>query len=487
MSHRIPRMLSNTRVLLVHQILLSSYFCPARFMTEVQAATIDAGLLGDDLLVQAKTGTGKTLGFLLPAIENIAKGKRKGVSLIIIAPTRELAQQIATEANPIAQNHHLTVKSIFGGTKVEAGSSYVRKLKADHFDILVATPGRLLRFLDEGVLNEKVKDLKVMVWDECDRLLDQGFKKDLDRIMAYMPSRHLSPRQMLFFSATLSPEVKNLAAAHLSRKHRFISTIQEDDIGTHHHVPQTVIIAPFSHHIPMLLSLIKPNMKAIVFLPTARQVALATRILEPIRGLPPRWELHSRISTSRRNQSTDEFRQAKAGILLASDVVARGVDFPGVHLVIQLGLPQAPEQYVHRLGRTARAGADGSGILVVSPEEEPFLELKAMKELPLKRESAPDLEKEIKAVNAAATLVPEEPKAQAYRAWMGYYNGHMKVMKWSKEDLVKQAFTYMKTCASWTDELPPTIESRVLGKMGLKGVPGLNIVKSAPPGRPAAS
>lgn len=446
------------------------------FLSDVQAATLDLALAGNDLLVQAKTGTGKTIAFLLPAIERLLKAPvntRRGVSILVLSPTRELALQIQKEAETLLAHHTFSVQHAIGGTNQTAE---LKRLINSPCDILVATPGRLLDHLRSSSLPDRLSELKTIVYDEADRLLDQGFKPALDAISGFLPPRHT--RQALLFSATVSKEIKAVAAGALRPGYSFVSTLLEDETNTHEHVEQTYIITPQANFISTAVSIIQQDMlahpgssKCMVFFPTARQVGFARELLSQLDGLPPILEIHSRKSQPARIKAADAFKVAKSAVLLSSDVAARGMDFPGVTLVLQVGLPANSDQYIHRLGRTARAGAAGRGILLLSSPEKFFLGTPGMRDIPLTPAPVPP-----SSIPLSLENVAREMKEQAYRAWLGYYNGYSKAMGMSKQELVEAASEYAVEALGWTKgELPPGLEPRAVGMMGLKGVKGLNI------------
>ncbi|KAF9552973.1 DEAD-domain-containing protein [Agrocybe pediades] len=453
------------------------------FMSDVQAATLDLALSGKDLLVQAKTGTGKTIAFLLPAIERLLKAPRhNGISILVLAPTRELALQIEKEAEMLLQHHPFKVQHAIGGTKYNTESNRILRSPCD---ILIATPGRLLDHLRSPGLKEKLSGLRTIVYDEADRLLDAGFSKDLDQIINFLPPRNT--RQALLFSATVSEEIKKVAAGALRPGYSFVSTLLEDEVNTHEHVEQTYIITSQQNFMQATIDVLMQDLKkhssqnistskCMVFFPTARQVAFATELLSQIPGLPPILEIHSRKSQPARIKAATAFKDARSAVLLSSDVAARGVDFPGVTLVLQVGLPANSEQYIHRLGRTARAGAAGRGIMILSPEEQFFLSNREVAEFGLKADTPPPTHTPIA---QAIARVSSETKAQAYRAFLGYYNGYTKPMKMTKAMLVQWAWEYAKGALGWPESGPPTLESRTVGKMGLKGVPGIAIDNQA--------
>ncbi|CAK5275338.1 unnamed protein product [Mycena citricolor] len=471
------------------------------FMSDVQAATLDAGLSGIDLLVQAKTGTGKTLAFLLPSVERLAKmelAPRK-ISMLVLSPTRELALQIEAEAKTLIANHSFDVKHAIGGTNMNATG---KRIMESPPRILIATPGRLIDHLENtGNFSHLFSDLRVIVYDEADRLLDQGFRRELDKIQSFLPNRSKVPRQALLFSATVSEEIKQVAKGALVANYQFLSTLRADEVNTHEHVPQQLFTTPFAQHVAATLGFLKQDQqvnpgasKAMVFLPTARSTSFFYEALSqlPSEKLPPLFQIHSRMSQSARIKAADQFKNAKQGVLFSSDVTARGMDFPGVSLVIQAGVPSNAEQYIHRLGRTARAGASGRGLLILDSAEEFFLRNKTISELGIKpvasspspdspyHVSPADLAQLSATVSRGLLQVSDDVKAQTYRAWMGYYMGSAKSLRWSKEELVQRANAFVYEGLGWSGPELPTIERKTVGMMNLKGVPGLNIVASEP-------
>lgn len=233
----------------------------------------------------------------------------------------------------------------------------------------------------------------------------------------------------------------------------------------------------------------------IVFLPTARAAALFHDVFDKV-GAFPVWEIHSRLSQSKRTNTTEAFRQAQKGVLFSSDVTARGIDIKGITAVIQAGAPMNAEQCesellpprimptvlmrdIHRLGRTARAGAEGHGVLILSDFESFFLKDKIMQSLtlhPFTLSSTSELDNLRSKINKAMDQVPEEAKSQAYGAWLGYYKAYLKSIRWSASDLV-QAANYYSSVVLRYGSTPPGLLAKTVGKMGLKGTPGLRIVK----------
>ncbi|KUI63738.1 hypothetical protein VM1G_10506 [Cytospora mali] len=444
------------------------------FMTPVQAATLPATLSGADVLAQAKTGTGKTLAFLLPVINNLVTKKKpgsRGTSLLVISPTRELAMQIATEATTLLQRFPgYKVCTAIGGTNPRAEA---KRILAG-CDILIATPGRLQDHLtqEDGTIRANMQRLQALVLDECDRLLDMGFLKDLKRIVALLAEKAITRRQGMLFSATIAPHVAEFASLVCSKGYKFISTIPKGEAQTHDRVPQQKIIVPeFSDVAAGLIGTLRSELnrvgpasfKAIVFAPTAAIVDFYADIMEHFQDLPKVRTLHSRMTQSKRSKLTDEYRQAKSGILVATDVVARGMDFPGVTNVIQAGVPMDRESYIHRLGRTARAGANGRGTIILTKAEQgfPATVLKGIDLL----EAPADL-KVRDAVFIAAKQLGADRHKKVYQAWLGYYKDQVKHTKWNAEALVEQAEKY--AINGLGAPAAPLLDKKTIGKMGLK-------------------
>ncbi|KAG0143812.1 hypothetical protein CROQUDRAFT_660791 [Cronartium quercuum f. sp. fusiforme G11] len=457
---------------------------PFETMSEIQAATLDAVLSGQDVLAQAKTGTGKTLAFLVPAVERLRNLKPsppdQQISVLIISPTRELAAQIANECQPLLAGTSLGVQCVVGGTNIR---TEVNKLRNQRCDVLVATPGRLKDHLTNNNLGKQFGRLQFFILDEADRLLDMGFKPDIDQILRSLPERSSVPRQSMLFSATIPPEVLKVKNAVLLPQHAHISTLKAEDINAHLHVPQTFVIAHLHDHLAALLEIINqdiadhgPSSKPMVFFPTARATGLGAEVLKCcLKGKMPVFELHSRINQNIRTKTAKQFKDCQKGVLVTSDVSGRGVDYPNVTTVVQVGLPMTAEDYVHRLGRTARGGATGKGIIILAPFEEGFLNQGQMRTMPLKPH--PSLALDHAETHAALDQIDQKEKDQAYQAWLGYYKGRMKLCGFSPERLVQVANDYVREGLRYQSELMPGLLAKTVGMMGLKGVPGLRIVK----------
>ena len=455
------------------------------FMTPVQERVL-TGLphWREDCLVQAKTGTGKTLAFLLPALHTLLKNPSpppKGqVSILIITPTRELAQQIAKACDELTSQlaKPLECHIAVGGT---ARASALSRFKTGAPSVLVATPGRLKDYLSEAPTAQKLSSIQTLVLDEADTMLESGFLADVKHILKLIPPKSAGWQGMCF-SATVPPKVKDVVNVVLKSGYTNISTIEKNEAPTHERVPQYHVLIPsvaetFTTMSSLLQFEIQKNSKIIVFGVTANMVALfAAAFSKGLTSLNV-FEIHSRLSQSARTRTTAQFKEADAGILFASDVIGRGMDFPNVDLVIQVGLPSNGEQYVHRVGRTARAGNDGSAIIILTQGESFFL--RNNRHLPIQPHPQTD------AINAGAAscadavtevmyTIDEQVKQRAYSSYIGFFagSGLMKQLRLDKSGLVQMA-NEMAIKAMGCPE-PPPMDKKVIGKMGLKGVPGFN-------------
>jgi ATP-dependent RNA helicase MSS116 len=438
--------------------------------------------LSSDCLVQAKTGTGKTAAFLLPAIQNLLDGNRPArgkVGILVICPTRELALQIAKECEGITAclPQKMECHTAFGGTKRD---QMLAKMKNGDPTIVVATPGRLDDILGEEHVRDKFDSLKTFVLDEADRMLDIGFAPAINSILRRLPPKS-DGWQGMCFSATFPEKVNDIVQRVLFPGYISLSTIDANEAPTIDRVPQFSITVPAAHDtFAALLALIEAeynqnptDFKAIVFGTTANGVGVMYDMYKNALPQFKIFELHSRMTQTRRTSTTNEFKAASSGILFASDVVGRGMDFPNVGLVIQVGLPSSTEQYVHRVGRTARAGKDGRSVILLFNNEAFFVKTNPTLPInPYPADITANLEPFKKRVEQAFTYVEEEAKAKAYVAFLGFNKTFLKKLKMDSKELVRTSNEY--AMAMGCPELP-LIEKKTVGKMGLKGVPGLRI------------
>jgi len=332
--------------------------------TPIQLAAIPVLLEGHDLLGIAQTGTGKTAAFSLPLLQNLAKHHVRLESCapraLILTPTRELAIQI--HENIVAYGKHLKLKHtvIFGGV---GQNPQVRALQAG-VDILIATPGRLLDLFQQKFL--RLDRAEVFVLDEADRMLDMGFMQDIKRILPLLPKK----RHNLFFSATMPPEIAKLANSILVNPKKVEVT---PAATTAEKVAQKVLFVEKKDKIDLLIHLLNDNTlyKVLVFV---QMKYGANRVVDRLvkAGISAAG-IHGDKSQSARQRALEDFKNEKVRVLVATDIAARGIDIDGITHVINLELPHMPESYVHRIGRTARAGASGESISFCTAEERSFL------------------------------------------------------------------------------------------------------------------
>ena len=337
--------------------------------TPIQAQAIPPVLEGRDLLGIAQTGTGKTAAFMLPSIDRLRNAENqtpfKSCRMLVLAPTRELAGQIAQSAKDYGALAGLKVQSIVGGTSVNKDRNKLHR----GTDILVATPGRLLDLIDQKAFG--LTGLEILVLDEADQMLDLGFIHALRRINQLAPKE----RQTLFFSATMPKQIKELVSQYCrnpaqvsvtpesttaERIDQYLFMVQQDE-------KQTLLemILKGRHPVPGEFE------RVLVFTRTKHGADRVVKKLGQI-GVAAN-AIHGNKSQPQRERALSEFKSGKTPVLVATDVAARGIDIPGVSHVLNYELPNVPEQYVHRIGRTARAGADGIAIAFCAEDERAYL------------------------------------------------------------------------------------------------------------------
>lgn len=323
--------------------------------TPIQAGTLEAALAGRDVIGSAQTGTGKTAAFMIPVVERLRAARRNGdgTGALILAPTRELAEQIFGWAERLGCG--LRPALVVGGV------AYGPQLQAlrNRAPIIIATPGRLVDHLERGTAC--LKGVRILVLDEADRMLDMGFKPQLDRIMRAVPA----VRQTLLFSATLPSDLGTLPGLDFAGAVRVAVGPQAIPPAR---AVQDVYLVGREQKTPLLLSLIDGNRgKLLVFTRTKHRTDRVARAVHSA-GHPVQ-RLHSGRSQSQRREALDGFRTGRYRILIATDIAARGIDVASIRRVINYDLPQTVEDYVHRVGRTARAEADGHASSLAAPEE----------------------------------------------------------------------------------------------------------------------
>ncbi len=332
--------------------------------TPIQAQAIPAVMAGRDLLGIAQTGTGKTAAFALPILHRLDATRkpapRRGCRVLVLSPTRELASQIAESFRTYGKHLGFTVATIFGGVK------YGPQMKAlaAGVDILVATPGRLIDHMGEKTAN--LGETEIFVLDEADQMLDLGFLQPIRRIVATLPKT----RTNLFFSATMPGEIGKLASELLNDPHRVSVT---PHAPTHERVDQRLIFVEADMKREMLSELFADARltRTIVFTRTKRGADRVAKHLEG--GGVPAQAIHGDKSQGQREKALAAFKAGNCRALVATDIAARGIDIDLVSHVINFELPNVPESYVHRIGRTARAGATGQAISLCADDERPLL------------------------------------------------------------------------------------------------------------------
>ena len=328
--------------------------------TPIQAQAIPTVLTGRDLLGIAQTGTGKTAAFMLPSLDRLADPRvhpiAKRVRMLVLAPTRELASQIAESARGYARNMRLSVGVVFGGV---SNFKSVREVSRG-LDVLVATPGRLLDLVDQREID--LSRLEILVLDEADQMLDLGFIHALKRIVGLVPKT----RQTLFFSATMPKAIKQLADAYLTNPAEVSVTPAATTVDR---IEQSVTHVNQAEKAALLTLFLQRTgtERTLVFSRTKHGADKIVRQLAAA-GIES-MAIHGNKSQPQRERAIAAFKSGQAPVLVATDIAARGIDIPGVAHVVNFDLPDVPEQYVHRIGRTARAGADGAAIAFCAPDE----------------------------------------------------------------------------------------------------------------------
>lgn len=471
-------------------------------------------------MAQAKTGTGKTLAFLLPVLQNVLdndpqlarpggrfqRSKPGDIRALIISPTRELAEQIAVEARKVASSTGIVVQTAVGGTQKREG---LRRILMEGCHVLVGTPGRLKDILSDPDSGVRAPKLGALVLDEADRLLDDGFGPEIEEIQTYLPDPSQVDRQTLMFSATVPREVMGMVRRSMKPDYKFVKTVSDNEVPTHLSVPQkAVFLRGFENALPAVLEIAKkyvaqaeqnPSLrpfKAIVYFNVTADVQLAYEVFKELLNDPMDrrsghplgrynvFQMQSRLSQGQRTKSSESFRRSKSSILLSSDVTARGMDFPDVTHVIQIGTPRNRESYIHRLGRTARANKSGEGWILLHDQEYSDFRQK-VGDLPIKDDgtievAGVDMGKQdqnlpasmattLSQVSAAMKLAPLESKQDSYRAQLGSLMGLFD----SKRDMIRA----MNTLAlnGWGMTEPPKISESLAQKLGIARIQGLNI------------
>ena len=348
---------------LIEPILLALFEEGYTIPTPIQAQSIPILLEGKDLLGCAQTGTGKTAAFTLPIIQLLSAKpleKRKKIKSLIVTPTRELAIQIAESFNAYGRHTQLNCTVIFGGV---GQGPQVTALK-NGVDVVIATPGRLLDLMNQGYIS--LREVEFFVLDEADRMLDMGFVHDVKKLLAVLPKK----RQSLFFSATMPPEIVSLANSILHNPEKVSVTPVSSTVEI---IDQGVYFVDKGNKNSLLVEVLKNQAikTALVFTRTKHGADKVVQLL--VKNNIIAEAIHGNKSQNARQRALSNFKEQSTRILVATDIAARGIDVDELAHVINFDIPNIPETYVHRIGRTGRAGAEGTALSFCDYEEKAFL------------------------------------------------------------------------------------------------------------------
>ncbi|KAK9239004.1 P-loop containing nucleoside triphosphate hydrolase protein [Lipomyces kononenkoae] len=387
-------------------------------MTEIQKQSIPLALKGTDILGAAKTGSGKTLAFLIPLLETLYRDRwtqQDGLGALVLSPTRELAIQIFDVLRKIGRAHSFSAGLVIGGKDAQAERDRISRL-----NILVCTPGRLLQHMDQAAGFE-MGNLKILVLDEADRILDMGFRKTIDAIIQHLPKN----RQTLLFSATQTKSVTDLARLSLSpNAAEYISAHEKASSSTPTNLQQYYVITPLPEKLDTLFGFLKTHLKAkvLVFASSSKQVRFMFEAFKTLHPGIPLMHLHGRQKQTARIDVTDRFAESRYACLFCTDIAARGLDFPSVDWVVQLDVPEDADTYIHRVGRTARFDSTGRALLLVTPSELPGMQARLeAKRVPIDKITIKESKKKtIRAHLQALCFKNPEIKYLAQKAFISY-------------------------------------------------------------------
>lgn len=341
---------------LSQQLALLAYKTP----TPIQQEAIPNILLGIDLIGVAKTGSGKTAAFVLPLVQLLEKPKKKKprfVRALILSPTRELAEQTKNVIEQFTENltYKINTMAVYGGVSI---NPQMKKMAA--VDILVATPGRLLDLLDQNAL--QLAEVEVLILDEADKMLNQGFQEEMDKILSYLPKK----RQNLLFSATFSDKIEQIASSILSTPCIVRIKEEEDNIDL---IDQKAYLVRAENKGPFLREYLEKNdfKQVLIFVSSTRSADNLAKKLNK-NGISAH-AIHSKKSQGARTEALERFKKNKISVLIATDLLARGIDIDFLPCVINYELPRSPKDYIHRIGRTGRAEKTGKAISIITEED----------------------------------------------------------------------------------------------------------------------
>jgi len=329
-----------------------------RNATPIQEQAIPLILADKDLIACAQTGTGKTGAYLLPVMNKISLQENRHNNTLILAPTRELAQQIDLQVEALSYFTNISSLTVYGGGDGIAYEQQKRSMR-EGVDIIIATPGRLISHLSSGLL--KLDQLQHLILDEADRMLDMGFYDDIMKIISFLPEK----RQTILFSATMPPKIRTLAAKLLHKPEQVSIAISQPAAG----INQQAYFIHDSQKVKLLTEIMNPEVypSVLIFASTKEKVKNLGKVL---RGLKFKAEaFHSDLDQKEREGILSEFKNKRVPVLIGTDVLSRGIDVEGISLVINFDVPHDPEDYVHRIGRTARAATTGTAITLVNDKD----------------------------------------------------------------------------------------------------------------------
>ncbi|WP_202925372.1 DEAD/DEAH box helicase [Mucilaginibacter sp. 14171R-50] len=368
---------------LLEGVLSMGYTTP----TPIQAMAIPAILNGDDLIACAQTGTGKTASYLLPVLNYICNTHKHHTTALILAPTRELAQQIDQQVEGLAYFTGVSSQAVFGGGDGMAYEQQRRGIQ-NNVNIIIATPGRLIAHLTSGVL--KFNDITHLVLDEADRMLDMGFQDDIMRIIGYLPKK----RQTLLFSATMPGRIRTLAKAILTDPQQINIAISQPAAG----IDQQIYRLHDGQKTPLLKMLLKDGgyLSSIIF---ASRKEIVKSLYKELKSAHINVAaFHSDLQQNEREEILLRFKNKQLPVIIGTDALSRGIDVEGIDLVVNYDVPGDPEDYVHRIGRTARAASKGTAITFVNDRD--LKRLKSIEQLIDKPITQKELPEELQGIAA---------------------------------------------------------------------------------------
>lgn len=448
-------------------------------MSEVQRLVLPTAMGSSrDLVVRAHTGTGKTLTFLIPVLEALvaAPPSERGVGALVVAPTRELSLQIANEAEMLFSYYNIGIVTLIGGSSHRQDQVALRRKKPR---LIVGTPGRLLEHFERTYLFPTLfEQLQILVLDEADRLLGMGFLEDVKEIIAYLPVR----RRSMLFSATISRHVLDVAARACRGNYDHLDCVGDEATPTASMVDQSYAMFPGHQLMPALYNLLMGEIardrytyKVLVFFPTARLTTFMAQFFRQQLRFAV-FEIHRRRDAEDRLATQDRFKGERCGVLFSSDVSARGMDYPGVTLVVQFGAPATRELYIHRVGRTARAGREGRAVLLLGELEQGFL--RAVDDLPisplLKADSLQRSNELL--VTATTSWVASAPlrsaATAAFASLLVHYKATHRILHVMDDEAIQAAGDILLGCGL-VDQ--PVVPKRLAVMLGLENNPLLQV------------